>query len=128
MLRTTLPHLLILIVLICPYLCLGEEAGEDGAACATICSCASERDSSRHESPGPPLDYDPTCLCHGAIVVQLTTVEVDHSNPLLDWHGDTTVALAKCPILASVSFESPHQFPPFSSGRDVCALTCAFLL
>jgi hypothetical protein len=38
------------------------------------------------------------------------------------------VALFTHLSLTAVSFESPHQFPPFSSGRDVCALTCTLQL
>lgn len=128
-LRASLAHLLIFVVLICPYFCLGE------AACATgtsghvgDCSCAKHNDHPGGKAP-LPSDSDTDCLCHGAIIANVQTAEHDDPIPLWDhWLIDDAVVSPIDSSLASISFEPPHQFPPFSTGRDVCVLTRALLL
>lgn len=129
MLRPATTHLLIALVLICPYLCLGEAVGGLVAPCQThVCSCNQQEDSSSDKTPESPNDSDPDCLCHGAIFDASRSADDElASSVAMCW----LLEVASAPTnlsLAAVSFESPHQFPPFSTGRDVCMLTCTLQL
>jgi len=56
-------------------------------------------------------------------------VEIDLLLPLSNnCLANDAVTLTSDLSLATISLEAPRQFPPFSSGRDVCALKCTLLL
>ena len=130
-LRTTVSYLLIVAVLACPYLCLGEASGAPVASCkADHCRCPHNGDRSGREAPQSPADESGDCLCYGAIVDGLRSVDLDYSPAVaVTWlDGDSLLSpIGTSLALGAISFEQPHQFPPLSSGRDVCALTCALL-
>lgn len=130
MLRITTSHLLIAIVLTCPYLCLGEVASASGESCqAGSCSCAKHQDQATGETPQPFHENESDCLCRGAITGGVRPAELDFSAPLaIDWLSDDAICSFAALSLADTSSEPPHQFPPFSTGRDICVLACALLL
>ena len=127
--QTAVSKLLIALVLICPYLCLDEAVGAVVASYPTSsCCCHDQEESSGDKTPESPNDSDSDCLCHGAIF-DGSRVSDDElmSSPAFNWLFEVTSAPTNL-SLADVSFEPPHQFPPFSSGRDVCMLTCTLQL
>lgn len=130
MLRTATSHLLIAIVLVCPYLCLGEAVGEIIVTCHGCGSeCFHDQCQPNDETPDAPSRSDSDCLCHGAITDGVRSVEFDLDLSLnIDWIGGTTLTPAIPTLFADTSLEPPHHFPPFSTGWDVCVLTCALLL
>lgn len=130
MLRTTTANLTIVVLLTCPYLCMGEVVGARLGDCQTdACSCSQGDGQSDQETPSSPADNDPDCLCHGALVDVVRTIDFDDSTPLyINWRIVDGASCSTALSLANISYEPPHHFPPFSTGRDVCALTCALLL
>lgn len=130
MIRLITTYSLIAVVLICPYMCLGEAVHGAVAPCQkSACCCGEDReDSSGDRTPESPTDRDEDCLCHGAIFDASRSADDELASPAtMQW----LLEVASAPTnlsLAAVSFEPPHQFPPFSTGRDVCALTCTLQL
>ncbi len=121
-------HLIIAVVLACPYFCMGHVSGSTSAICETGCGCSH---SQSQENPGEPVDHAPDCLCQGAVVDgEVRSADFEFSVPLsVNWLvTDITFLGPRCSVPSCIAFESPHSFPPFSSGRDVCALTCTFLI
>ncbi len=125
------PPLLIAILLICPYFCLGELAGGmDALHDSGSCSCS--RHQSGSETPEVPSENQPDCLCHGAGAVSdgLRTAQAESLLPLAigSWLPEVSSLTSAGPSLAALSFEPSHQFPPYSTGRDVCTLLGILLL
>lgn len=120
---------LIALVLICPYLCLGEAVGVvEEPLPASTCCCHDQDEHASDKSPESPCDGDSDCLCQGAVFERSRTVDDElMSSPAISWLLAVTSSSTNL-SLAAVSFESPHQFPPFSTGRDVCTLTCTLQL
>jgi hypothetical protein len=69
-------------------------------------------------------------MCHGAIADGgVRAIDLEMSMPLaVSWFFTDTVCNSTSSTVSYLIFETPHHFPPFSTGRDVCALTCAFLI
>ncbi len=131
MFRLATTYLLIAVVLICPYLCLGEAVHGVVVSCHdSACCCDKPQDSSHDQTPESPTERDEDCLCHGAIFGASRTADDELTAPAaMSMHWVLEIASSTTNLsLAAVSFESPHQFPPFSTGRDVCALTCTLQL
>ena len=145
--RSPISQLLIVVLLVCPYFCIGQIASGMAASHAPgLCSCspsscprmlgdspqiASECPSpSDDKTPEAPNKSRPDCLCHGAGAVGdgLRTVQVEDSPMIHHWLSDSTPLTTAVSCLTAISFEPPHQFPPFSTGRDVCALVGTLLL
>ena len=130
MTRTIVTYLLIAVVLICPYCCLGKDARQSTSHSPPVsCSCCSKPAPSDDQAPRSPDEGDPDCLCHGAIMngskalcSEATADEIVIS--LLDLDDDGL----SCSLLATLGSTLPSHFPPFSTGRGICALTCALLL
>jgi len=133
--RRATPQLLIAILLICPYFCLGEIAGgmnalhdSDSCSCSGH-SCFGHSSQSDGEAPN---ESQSDCLCHGAGAVAdgLRTAQAESllSLTIGSWLPDAVSLTSDVPSLTAISFEPPHQFPPFSTGRDVCALVGILLL
>lgn len=102
-----------------------------GAPClADACSCLQEQEQPGGETPESPVDDDPDCLCRGAIMGgELRTAERELATSfIINRLIDNAVLSSIDPSLASISLGTPHHFLPFSTGRDVCVLTCALLL
>ena len=127
--RSRFSLLLIAIVLTCPYLCIGDALAV--SVCAEqVVACGCTQGTPGQENPGNPAESSPDCLCHGAVVDgNVRTVHLDWATQVgLSWFM-ADVGSSLCRItLASIAFEPAHQFPPFPTGRDLCALTCTFLI
>jgi hypothetical protein len=129
MIRLATTYLLILVVLSCPYQCLGEAVCEAHApGQKSGCCCKDQDQSPGDKTPQSPNERDEDCLCHGAILDGSRMADDELTSPVaMTWVlEDTSPAID--PSLLAVTFESPQQFPPFSTGRDVCALTCTLQL
>jgi len=130
MLRTIIAYLLIAVVLICPYLCLGEEGAWTVAhSSAAGCACCGEPAQSNGEAPESPDEGEPDCLCHGAIMdgsrVECPEARADEMLILaLDLNDDTLASS----LLSALGSPLPSHFPPLSTGREICAICCALLL
>ena len=131
MAKASVAYLLIATVMVCPYLCLGEDA-EAVDACATQvrCSCSDEPANGDKVPPESPDDEGRDCLCQGAI----EAVKADDSSCcadelLLCRMSPLELDLSR-PSYACSTLESGHSvhFPPLSSGREICALVNARLL
>ena len=119
-------HLIIAVVLACPYFCMGHVSGSTSAICETGCGC-----SHSQSQDGEPADPAPDCLCQGAVVdgeVRSTDIELSVPHSVNGLACDIALVGRTCSVSSRIAFESPHSFPPFSTGRDVCALTCTFLI
>lgn len=131
MLRVAISFLLIATVLICPYLCLGEEAEAVGVCSAvTACRCCDRPVGSNNDAPKSPEDDEPDCLCHGAIQankVDSSDFGIGQLSPHWFWTVDLGLSL---PVFARVAPDAFHpvHFPPTSSGSEICALINARLL
>jgi len=76
----------------------------------------------------PDSDGD-DCFCQGAIIDHVRAVDPNEQHMLATgWLdiGPRTTSIGMS--TADISSEPPHHFPPFSTGRDICALTSALLL
>ena len=121
-------HLIIAVVLACPYLCMGHVFGSTSTICETGCGCSHTQPQ---ENPTEPAEHAHDCLCQGAVVDgELRSVDFEFSAPLsIDCLvADVAFSIPKGAMYSNIGFESPHSFPPFSTGRDVCALTCTLLI
>ena len=128
MIRTSVTCLLIAVVLTCPYFCLGEAVGEVLAP-GYGCGCFHNQCQPSDKTPDAPSQNDSDCFCQGAISDGVRSVEFDLELSLhVDWIDGTMLTAATPASFVDASAEPPHHFPPFSTGRDVCALTCALLL
>ena len=126
--RAFIAHLLMLVVLFCPYFCMGAEA-ESATTHRASSRCAScdEPTSGDNEAP-QQREEDSDCLCQGAL---LDNAKVEASETGIEFFVAALVDVNAEVVAAYVSADlSRHvcHFPPFSTGRDVCALTCALLL
>ena len=119
---------MITVILGNPYFCMGETGNEDRAQSAVAkCSCC-KHPAEREDAPRLPDENEPDCLCRGAIIDGLRQVEPDDSAGLpVHWMTVEAEFTSQLSFVV-VTTEPPHHFPPFSTGRDVCALTCTLLL
>ena len=121
-------NLIIVVVLACPYFCMGHVSGSTSAICESGCGCSH---SQSQDNPGEPADQTPDCLCQGAVVdgdVRAADLELAVPLSINGLACDVDFVGRMCSVSSRIAFESPHSFPPFSTGRDVCALTCTFLI
>ena len=121
-------YLIVAAVLACPYVCMAHASGSTSAICESGCGCSH---SQPRENPGEPADHTPDCLCQGAVVDgEVRAADFEFTVPLsVNWLvADIVILSSRCSVSSRIAFESQHSFPPFSSGRDVCALTCSFLI
>ena len=129
MLRIANSYFLIAIVLICPQLCWGEAVGAaGGTGDAGGCCCAEHHDRSGGETPQSSDENGTDCLCQGAIMDGVRSTEFESLVPLVAPFVDDAILCSAALSLADASSEPPHHFPPLSTGRDICVLTCALLL
>ena len=118
MIRLATTYLLIAAVLPCPCECSGGAvaAGQERACCFQH-----QGDSCGDHGPQSPEEHDEDCLCRGAIIDGSRTVDDQLTSPVARQWALEIASPTALPLRA-VSFESPRQFPPFATGRDVCAL------
>ena len=105
---------------------MGEAAGETGASKGG-CSCTKHTDQPSGETPQPSDENEPDCLCHGAIMGDVRSAELEISTVLsINWLVDDASLSAIKISSADACFEP--FFPPHSTGRDICALKCVLLI
>ena len=129
----TTVHLLVGVLLGCPFFCLLEWDGGAGAeAHALSCACCSPDSSDSQPCRDDSNPEQKNCLCHGAIMFPATRVAVSDVGvtPLSDI--DHYLVVANTPVAENAGEAGlssiPSHFPPFSSGRAICALTGVLLL
>ncbi len=59
--------------------------------------------------------------------VRVTELDLPGTS-VADWLINDVDLSSTALSLSETSSGPPHQFPPLSTGRDVCMLTCALLL
>jgi len=143
--RLLTAYFLVLLLVSCPYFCLAESPGTvAGVAAARPCSHCNGCSRSGDRAPtdrAPTDDRTDTgcgnCLCHGAVfygwkVQSQQRVESPESRV----QSRNALALYRCLRLCSTldsglwtldSGLSCH-FPPYSTGREICALISSRLL
>jgi hypothetical protein len=131
--RRTTVHLLVFVLLGCPFFCLLQLGGENGAeARAPSCACGSSDSSDNQPFHDGSNNEQEDCLCRGAIMfpgVRVADGEVGVSplSAVAPYLAVTNTQIAESAGEAGVcSF--PSHFPPLSSGRDICVLTGVLLL
>ena len=127
--RTILTYMLIVIVAVCPYFCLGSIA-DDVDVRAVSCSCCQTCGSSGDESPDNSDTGEPDCLCHGAILhskIECPDATASDLNTYiaLSWFTDTTFDC--CSLSVPDASRSCH-YPLLSTGREICSLISVQLL
>jgi hypothetical protein len=130
MARVTVAYLLIATVLICPYLCLGEETEAVACAQAVGCSCSYEPLGRDNDAPASPEGDEHDCLCQGAIEAAKVDDSILGADELtLCWvilqDSEVSFPTSACSTLGPR--HSVH-FPPLSTGREICTLVNARLL
>ena len=115
-------------MLVCPFFCMNEAKGSTNRPTETKKCCCSPQEEPGEESPQPPATGI-DCLCQGAITAEVQTVDFDFAPQLvMDWLGGEIANSLASLILSEMTSESPHSFPPLSTGREICALICVQLL
>jgi hypothetical protein len=131
MARATVTYLLIATVLICPYLCLGEDTeAADAHSLAVGCSCCHVPLGQDNEAPESPEDGDQDCLCHGAIEADKVEAPDCGADALSHFWFSTPDFGLSFPSSACGTLDARHSvhFPPLCSGREICALVNVRLL
>ncbi len=144
MLRQITSHVVLLILLVCPYLCLGEtvlQCGMAGAECGVVasaepCCCPSAAGScdansnSKHDPASPSeSDGDPDCLCHGAVPQARSSGPSDFFVlPAVTFDRHLFVSAPHCGTQLVVRTATPRHFPPLATGRDVCVYASLLLI
>ena len=131
MAKATLSYLLAATVLICPYLCLGEDTeAADACAQAVACTCSDEPLGQHNEAPESPEGGDQDCLCRGAIeAAKIEGSDYGTDKLLLRWLSPLELGLS-FPSSDCSTLKSGHSvhFPTLSSGREICAQVNSRLL
>lgn len=131
--RQTTVHLLVCVLLACPLFCLlalgGEEGPEDRSPSCACCSPDSSDSRPCHD--GSDREQK-NCLCRGAVICTIMRVadgDLEATPPsAIDHYLEVTNGpVAEIAGVAGLS-SLPSHFPPFSSGREICALTGVLLL
>lgn len=132
MVRAAVTYLLIATVLICPYLCLGENTEAADARVQRVgCSCCHDPLPPGNEAPESPDGDERDCLCHGAIeAAKVEGPDFDADGLSHFWLATQDVGLALPSTAARCTLDSPHSvhFPLQCSGREICTLVNARLL
>jgi len=130
-------HLLIALLLGCPFVCLHQKT-EAGVAdmCAVVCACCSpcqQHPSEQYPSDGAPESGRQNCACKGAVVqAPSRATDMDlHCNSLWYFAADILYPVVCHRDLtggADGSHSAVSHFPPLSSGQDVRAIISSRLL
>ncbi len=130
--RTTV-HLLVGVLLGCPFFCLSELGREKGAEVrAPSCACCSPESSDSQPCHDGSNREQKDCLCRGAIMFPAERVEGGDVEVTPLSAIDHYLEVTNTPVAQSAGEAGPSSFPshspPFSSGREICALTGVLLL
>ena len=129
----TTVHLLVGVLLGCPFVCLSELGREKGAEVrAPSCACCSPGSSDSQPCHDGSNREQKDCLCGGAIMFPAVRFAVGDVGVAPLSAIDHYLEVANTPVVgiageADLSSFASH-FPPFSSGREICALTGVLLL
>ena len=129
----TTAGLLVCILLGCPFFCLLELGGEKGAeARALSCACCSPDSSGDEPFHDSSNREQKDCLCRGAVIATPVRgadgdIGVTPLSAIDHYPEVTNTLVAQSADKAGLSSFHSH-FPPFSSGREICALTGVLLL
>jgi hypothetical protein len=138
-LRAATIHLLVAVLLACPYVCLlgaadsvGPTAARDGRHARCRCCCSGPCSDEGKDRPGKrdSRQESGTCLCHGAVMDRqvslpnpghevVTFLPLDAAGPL----GESFIADE-----GFLSRPTACHFPAATSGRILRALIESFLL
>jgi len=129
MLRTGIIHLLIGVLLACPYLCASESPSCVTPCQTGGCSCHNHNDRSDEQSPQSPDGSHPDCLCHGATIEWVRPADLgEPAPPAIIWLIDDFIPMTISLPVSAASSERLHPFPPFATGRDICTLRGLWLI
>lgn len=130
MLRAITSQMMIVILLACPYLCMGSaDAGGLGVCMGNTCACQHTDTPSDSQLPSDPTDGHSDCLCHGAVAdAGLRTSDVTPVTAWIEWIGSSPILQLAPLVPGAHSLFSQVGFRPVSSGRDVCVSICALLI
>ena len=128
--RTFTAPVLVILVLVCPYLCLGASTNDRAGRTSVVgCSCCKTPVDENKTAPRAPDRSDSDCLCRGA-VFNIAKMKIDYGHDeslvtmrVVAWSEETGA-------WSHTAYDFSHacHFPPGSNGREVCALTCSLLL
>jgi hypothetical protein len=138
---TATVHLLAVILLTCPYLCLSNVAAGTGASstrghCSGGCDCCSHsapQDSQdSKDCPDQPdsRQGSGTCLCHGAVMDRHIEMP-DLGHAVVTCLAPDAMVLVGEPFGLDNGFSTERaacHFPAAESGREVRALIASLLL
>ena len=123
----------------CPFFCLGQGAvawgsafcsagvrAVDGAAGIPCCCDDRLRDEEKPASdPCQPVDSEPDCLCHGAVVsavgAKTCTVTLESPPSLLESAAGDVFAPANLSSRGTAFLHAGCHFPQAETGRQICA-------
>ncbi|GIW93148.1 MAG: hypothetical protein KatS3mg110_1189 [Pirellulaceae bacterium] len=121
-------YLLIALVLVCPYFCMGDGAAVQGAAREVYGCCPCGEHASQPHQPPAPCECRWDCLCRGAVADGGSRLTGAAAEMAVAWFGGDPTEHHSTSNSAYLDLDSPHQFFLVFSGRDSCALKCAWLL
>jgi len=126
--RQTTVHLLICVLLGCPFFCLLELGGKKEAeGRAVSCACCAPESSDNQPFHDGSNRARKDCLCQGAIMLPTTRVADGDVGVATLSAIDHYLEVTNTPVAESAGEAGlssfPSHFPPFSSGREICALT-----
>lgn len=133
MYHQTIIHLLVVVLLGCPFFCLSELDREKVAeAPVASCACCSPESSDSQPCHDGPNRERKDCLCRGAIMLPAMRVTINEVEITPLSAIDRYLVVTNMPVADEAgeagSSSFPVHFPPFSSGREICALTGVLLL
>ena len=128
--RQTVVHLLVGVLLGCPFLCLSDLGrGETPEAHALSCACCPSESSDRQPSDDGSNREQKDCLCRGAVVSAPPCVAEGEVEATPLWAFDYSVEATNRLIAVTAAQRGlSSHFPPLSSGRDVRTIIASFLL
>ena len=106
--------------------CPAAMQAADGAVDNTCCCTEGWGEASEPASdPCRPVDSDPDCLCHGAVVsavgAKASTVMLESPPCLLESVAGDVFAPAVFSLRGTVFLHAGCHFPQAETGRHVCA-------
>jgi len=135
--RIVIVHLLVVILLACPYPCLSQAAaavgkGTRGHGCGRGCCCPGPASETGKDRPGEPgsRPASGTCLCHGAVTDRPAALPNpdDGFVSLLPPDGMLLTGESFCAEARLLAGQRACHFPLADSGREVRALIASLLL
>lgn len=126
MYRVLASQLLIGITILCPYLCAKPVASQEGGTTVSICCCHCSQASDEDSRDPCETDEGCGCLCRGAVLGDVESVDPDFAF-------DSLVMLLPTEYFSSAGMTGGARTPSildslYESGREICARTSLLLL